>query len=401
MAYRFKLNESIDAGLRRIMVEQIDRSIALLTSNEDRAVAIHETRKAMKRARALLRIVAPGLRGDVRKRYNAQFRDIARVLASSRDNTVLAATATSLAATVEGKAKAAAETLAAEAAKAAGGAGADGEGASRKQAASHVAEAIAALKKARRAVARLKLSDRMFPVIARGLEKSYRTGRRSLRKALADGDEDDFHELRKSVQTHWRHMVLVAPAWPQMVNVRAELAKELSDLLGAEHDLSMLINRAEATVDGHHRPAGSDELVRAAKARQSEIRREVAGKAALLFAERPENLAERIETCWTAAKALKRAAAKHAPRPTGAPSGDQPVGSGHKSGPGMKSGSGKKSAAGKPGKSGKPGPQAKTLAKPNPRAKAKAKTVAKARTVASRKGGPVLRGRGGPGDRRG
>ena len=61
MTYRFKLQEPIAEGVRRIGLEQIDIAAAKLASKDDIAAAIHDARRCLKRLRALLRLVRPGL----------------------------------------------------------------------------------------------------------------------------------------------------------------------------------------------------------------------------------------------------------------------------------------------------------------------------------------------------
>jgi hypothetical protein len=50
--------EPLPAGLRRITLEQFDRSIDGLVNGEDLDRAVHETRKSIKRLRATLRLVS-------------------------------------------------------------------------------------------------------------------------------------------------------------------------------------------------------------------------------------------------------------------------------------------------------------------------------------------------------
>ncbi len=53
MAFRFKLGEPFDEGSRRIAVEQIERAQSSLHDKRgDQAIAVHETRKSLKRLRA-------------------------------------------------------------------------------------------------------------------------------------------------------------------------------------------------------------------------------------------------------------------------------------------------------------------------------------------------------------
>ena len=96
MAFRFKLNEPVEKGFRRIGLEQIERAERELSASESLEVATHETRKSLKRIRALLRLVRPGLGDTVYRTENARFRDIGALLSSARDSDVLLQTVTKL-----------------------------------------------------------------------------------------------------------------------------------------------------------------------------------------------------------------------------------------------------------------------------------------------------------------
>ena len=51
MSYRLKFDERVDKLWRRIVHEQIDTALALLAEGKNVPVAVHETRKSMKRVR--------------------------------------------------------------------------------------------------------------------------------------------------------------------------------------------------------------------------------------------------------------------------------------------------------------------------------------------------------------
>ena len=305
MSYRLKFDEPVDKGWRRIVHEQIATAIELLSSGTDPATAIHETRKGMKRIRALLKLLRSGLSQDDYKRENERYAGIARLLSDARDAAVLIATATELSKSTAGKPRATALALAEEARHSAQ-ARQTGPRASQSGAKDSVAQAIAALKKAAKAVDKLELEQRSFSVVRRGVAKSYRAGRRAMQRAYETGEDEEFHEWRKHVQAHWRHMGLLSRAWPDLFAARMQLAKEMSDLLGADHDLYVLIGRARQR--RQHDAAGVDGLIKAAKARQGEIRDELNAKGAALFAEETDEFVVRMEAYWVAAKASRRQA---------------------------------------------------------------------------------------------
>ena len=338
MSYRLKFDEPVHKGWRRIVGEQIEAALALLETGTDVDAAIHETRKSMKRVRALLKLLRPGLSPSDYKREKKRYADIGRLLSGVRDRAVLAATATALSQQTTGKARAAAQVLA----KQAGSAAAAGDAGEREldaaggtdavdagikavllDAAAHdtsdqVKAAIAALKQAAKSLKKLRLKSRGFDVVRAGLGKTYRAARGDMKLAYKSGVDEHFHEWRKSVQAHWRHMLLMERAWPDVFAARAQLAKEMSDLLGEDHDLYVLIQTLHAHAGTGAAAAGRDALIRAARVRQDEIRRELAAKGQALFAEPANRFVSRVDDYWTAARAARKAG-RHSGRKAKAP----------------------------------------------------------------------------------
>lgn len=299
MPYRLKFGEPVDKGWRRIADEQIATSIELLSSGRNVPAAVHETRKAMKRVRALLKLLRSAFSDADYKRENKRFGDIGRMLSAARDADVLAQRAAELARRTTGKSRAAALALAQSARKTAS----KKPGGDLRSAAAngHLNEAIAALEAARKSIDRLELSSKSFTVVRKGLMKSYRQGRRIMGRCYDGGVDEDFHEWRKAVQAHWRHTALVSRAWPDMFEARMQLAKEMSDLLGEDHDLYVMIGAAKARETSGAEGAGFASLVRSARARQAEIREELRAKGEALYAEDADEFVARVEAYWKAA----------------------------------------------------------------------------------------------------
>lgn len=299
MAYRLKLNEPIDDAVRRILGEEIDAAVHELAEGKDRVKAVHEARKALKRARALLKLVRRGLPKDVYKDENRRFRDVARLLSGTRDRDVLVATAQTLAAGRSPEARKVADAIAA-----APSASATGDARSAREA---TADAIAGLEKARAELATMRFDKKGFGVMLKGLERTYRDGRRAMHEVLDEHHDEAFHEWRKAVQAHWRHMALLERAWPEHFEARVTLAKEISELLGEDHDLAVLIDHLRGdTGKGSATASGAHELVDAARGRQAEIRQLLRPKGEALYAEGAGEFSDRIAAYWTAAKAERR-----------------------------------------------------------------------------------------------
>ena len=79
-------NESVSAGLRRIVDELITSAIECIRQpSTDREEDLHQVRLAIKRLRAILRLLRPLVSKTFFKRENARLRSAARRLARLRD----------------------------------------------------------------------------------------------------------------------------------------------------------------------------------------------------------------------------------------------------------------------------------------------------------------------------
>jgi CHAD domain-containing protein len=164
------------------------------------------------------------------------------------------------------------------------------------------------LVEARKAFAGLTLEDDDFAVIAKTLESDYRKARRGFATAYRLGEDEAFHDWRKHVRRHWRQLVLVAPSWSKALRPQVALARDLAEILGEDHDLSVLADRVRADA----KQLGPAPQVRAylelCRRGQAELRSLAEPLAARLLAEKPSSLAARLTAYWMTAPQLERAA---------------------------------------------------------------------------------------------
>jgi CHAD domain-containing protein len=302
MAYRFELDESLGVGFQRIAREQIDRAAAELAEGKDRVTAVHAARKALKRIRALLRLVRPALGEERYRRENERFRGIGELLAGQRDRDVMLETLTGLAAVSRGGLQRQVLSLRkvlAEQAVAAGGSSPS------------VADALSRLEDGKTALHAIEIDGAGLGALWLGLENSYRRARRAMAAAYDEPSDEAFHEWRKTVQRHWRHMAVLVNAWPEVMRARVEAARELSQILGDDHDLAVLAARVESLPDTRSH-AG---VVRAARAAQRSLRDKARPLGERLLAAKPGELRRRIELYWTTAAVMAADAEKAKPAP--------------------------------------------------------------------------------------
>lgn len=295
MPFRFKLDEPIEKGFRRIGAEQIERARRQVSAGVDAATEIHEARKALKRVRALLRIGRNGLGEAVFQAENARFREIAAHLAPARDRHVLLQTLAALAATAPPAAKGAvARFQQAIAARPE----AEPETVDRARIAGELDRALSRFK-------RLRLVPHEFATVLSGLTRSYRRARKSFAAAYRSGEDEAFHTWRKGVQAYWRHMALVSSAWPDHFDANVAAARELSQLLGEDHDLALLTLALAHLAPGALSDADTATLEKLVQKRQQHLRMAASPRGDLLFSEKPEAVRRRIGALWQAGTAKR------------------------------------------------------------------------------------------------
>ena len=286
--YRFEPGEAPMHGLVRIARGQLDLTIGLL-QGDDRDGAgepIHEARKALKRVRALLR-VGRGLLGGERYRHeNTILRDAGRALSGARDAQVLLATLDDLAERFAAEAPNAAwgrfrEALAAELrAVSDTGGGSDG--------------VVNMLSGARHRATTWPLAQKGgSESLTDGLQWIYARGRRAARVAKDDPSIENLHELRKRAKDLWYATQLLRASSPQRMKKLGRRAHRLSDLLGDDHDLSVLLDRAHAR-PGLFSPGELELLEGLIERRRKALQRGALARAGRLYTREPRKFVWRL-----------------------------------------------------------------------------------------------------------
>ena len=312
MTYRFKLQEPIGQGVRRIGLEQIEMAEAKLASKDDVSAAIHDARRCLKRVRALLRLIQPALEEDLYRREAERLAGIGKLLSGARDLDVMRQTLSKLESRLDAMPSGARERLGALVGHSHSlnrRAGADG----RRQALQRLAQSRKLF--AGKAITHVKLDQ-----LIEGLGRTYRKARKAFREAYREPSDESFHAWRKRVQLHWRHMALLSRGWPEAMSARSGEAKELSRLLGEDHDHSILMALAREHGTSILEPRDMEALTALCRSCQGELRIAAKPRGDRLFAEPAGNLEERVGLYWTSAQSLaalappnERSAGKPAP----------------------------------------------------------------------------------------
>lgn len=306
MALRLKLGRPIEKDARRLLLEQIERAETELSAGGAGAGAVHETRKCMKRIRSLLRLLRAGLKTSVFKTEDDRYRSIGRLLSQLRDRHVLLQVLANLEADSDAVTR---EALVASRVAFAPKA-LNGSGSSDDQDAV-ITEALQRLDEGRTAANGLKLSPARIETLAKGLARNYADGKRHFKAQRKSPSDEGMHELRKTIQHHWRHLQILSPAWPELYEARIATAKTLAAMLGTDHDLSVLVSEVGALAPRSLSEPQKAAVIARAREEQERIRRDYVPLAWRLFAESPAEVESTTTRLWKVARrarALERAA---------------------------------------------------------------------------------------------
>lgn len=229
-----KLSDPIGRRLQQFALAQIDLAITYLTNpkpNPDEA--IHETRRCVKRVRALLRLAKTQMPVTIYDRENLYLRNIGWQLTKLRDAAVMAETLAELQKEFPLQLKRREwRTLKTELT--------DTQRRTKLDKKKRMATVAQRLRTARTRVDKWSLEFDDDAVLRQGLRKTYQRGRYIMEEAIAKPTTENFHEWRKQVN-HLRHQLQILHTL-KLGKVKPLLRefKLLAEQLGRKNDLAML-----------------------------------------------------------------------------------------------------------------------------------------------------------------
>lgn len=252
--------------------------------------AVHEVRKALKRWRALLRLLGRPL-GEQADQMRSEARELMRGIAGARDAQSALDALSDLRKADLPLSPTSIETIRARLTE-------------RRDA----AEAKAFTKTMRDRLSRyfdyatlslerwpLKAID--FDIVTDGLTATYRRARQLLPDSWSDAEAEHLHDLRRRVVEHRHQMDLVEPLWPRLGKVWAEEAQRLRNRLGSCQDLAVL---TELTAPHQLLAPWRSRLAPLIAARRGAHLKTAQRLAGRLFAEKPKAFRHRIAALWSA-----------------------------------------------------------------------------------------------------
>jgi CHAD domain-containing protein len=294
MAYRIKRKERVGKAIRRILREQLRRAIKCARDRDGaQDERVHDVRTRLKRSRAALELIGAhaGKVGKTARRTERRLRNRGRRLARPRDVVVQAHTFRILGTRLSPELPAGLLERMQRV----------GEHMRRnlddKAVDKELRKTAKALRKLRRRLRTLPV-DRGRRAIGKGITATYREARRALAAVQDDPTPERLHDWRKRVKVLSYELKIVGRAVPELATRYLDKVEQLGEILGQIHDLDC----AATTAERHPRWFGSDadcEAVRGVVAEHRVVlEREAFALAAGVFAGRPRDVRELVETGW-------------------------------------------------------------------------------------------------------
>jgi hypothetical protein len=281
MAFRLREHESVTKGLRRVVRRQLESAMTALDPSNPSAEAIHEARKALKKVRAIVKLVGDPLAvGKARQRL----RRASRLLSPLRDAEAMERMT---------------ETICqSEGRRLRSGTCAHVKKTVHDHHADLVASQARVLKRTRGLLRRVERSARKweyqavtFRALSAALRHQYKDARERWR-ALDPADRSDaFHAWRKDVKTLWYGLRLLEERTPR-VQPMLDALEQLETRLGDDHTLSVLLEYLSA----HGRL--SVPLEPSVSKRQQVLRRESLTVGERRFKPPPRQFGRRLRDLW-------------------------------------------------------------------------------------------------------
>ncbi len=252
------------------------------------AVAVHDLRKALKRWRAILRLIAPVV-GEEAEVLRIEARELARQMAIARDGRAALEAFTDLGDDLPTLSPRTRATIV----ERLGGIGASVEAATLTPALK--AQVGAALADAADAVERWPIDRFDSAEATKQLTITYRRVCDSIPEGWSIATPEELHRFRRRVVEHRYQMELVESLWPKLIRLWIGEAQRLRDRLGSHQDLVVLQHLIEPHQPLAHWRSRLTPLIAARQADHVTSAKRLTGR---LFAEKPKAFHRRLTALW-------------------------------------------------------------------------------------------------------
>lgn len=301
-------SEPLGDGVKRVTMSQLEHAASGFFDGEvPFGAAVHQSRKSIKRVRALLRLVRVELPSEIYRFEARSLRDTARLVSEIRAAQGTLDAAVSIQAlyadfltegTFAGLIAGLERRRDVEELAALEDPNLVGRVVRNLERAYHRYSSWPTDPEAREAYG-LGIED-SFEAVRPGLDSTYGDGRRSMVVAYRRGAPGDFHEWRKRVKDMRHQLEFLAPLWPEVVVGTAMTLERLGNILGEDNDLADLLDILDRRPDLFPNPRERSLFRALANQRRGELQvaSEILGRR--VYADKPKTLVSRYGEYWDA-----------------------------------------------------------------------------------------------------
>ena len=294
MPARSHLPDAGAHGVRRLLCEHIEDALSALGGRRITDSEIHEARKALKKARAALRLMRDAISTACYRREDTALRVAARPLSAVRDARVMIDTLDHLEQRYGCAAKRAmSAAFRRDLARA--------QAATRRSVTNGATvqrQHVTALRATRRRVMAWRIRDHGWREIGRGLRRVYSRGRKAMKTALKTPLPECLHAWRKQAKYLWHELQTLEAMEPEAIGALAQRAQRLSDDLGDDHDLVVLGERVHALRSAFPGPDDAAALLALIDRSHRQLRKMAFLTGRRMYREKPRVFAAAMGDYW-------------------------------------------------------------------------------------------------------
>lgn len=305
-SFRLQGGEPLGAGLKRLSLGAIDEAIAGFYDGEDLfREAVHTSRKATKKVRALLRLIRSEVGEKVYRFENAAMRDTSRILSEVRTSAVLVNGAQDIRdiyapILAEGTFDEVVVRL---------GTHRDRLEQRAMEDPDVVPRVVSNLERAReryqswpadseaRAVYGVGIRQD-FEAIGPGLTRTQARGRAEMVAAYRRPSPTAFHQWRKRAKYLKHQMEILTPLWPEVMVGMTLTLDRISEVLGQDRDLAELLETLAHRPDVCPNPLERSLMSALAEQRRTDLQTAARILGRRIYAEKPEAFSVRLSSYW-------------------------------------------------------------------------------------------------------
>jgi CHAD domain-containing protein len=298
MSFAFKRKECIAEGVCRIARRQVAK--ALKSCSKNAAESIHDTRKQIKKLRALLRVVRCGVGKKQFEKALKDLREAAAYLAAPRDSHVQLNALEKLNRPPDRKSSNDPFSRMRAALKEE-----SREQTVRFRANRQGRKVREILRKTPPKFQRLHFNKDGWDILGPAIKNLYDGAQAARDCVRKDGTPENFHEWRKRTKDLFYSIKLVEPIWPEQISAISAEFEKLTEFLGDDHDLEMLRQTAVKKSVSVELEGDTQRLLPLIENRQLELRKSALKLGSRLFEETPSKFSGRLHQYWKRWKSKK------------------------------------------------------------------------------------------------